>query len=57
MTMELIKLNNVTKTYHLGEIDVPVLNKPYRREELARQLRVVLGGEERVAVCDALAAR
>ncbi len=23
--MELIKLNNVYKTYHLGEIDVPVL--------------------------------
>jgi CheY-like chemotaxis protein len=30
-------------------IDVPVLNKPYRREELARQLRVVLGGGERAA--------
>src|SRR3984893_13270381 len=23
--MELIRLNNITKTYHLGEIDVPVL--------------------------------
>jgi PAS domain S-box-containing protein len=28
-------------------VDVPVLNKPYRREELARQLRLVLGGEIR----------
>src|SRR5260370_19351533 len=24
-TMELIRLNDITKTYHLGEIDVPVL--------------------------------
>jgi ABC-type lipoprotein export system ATPase subunit/ABC-type antimicrobial peptide transport system permease subunit len=24
--MELIRLNNITKTYHLGEVDVPVLN-------------------------------
>src|SRR6266849_5712782 len=23
--MELIKLDNITKTYHLGEVDVPVL--------------------------------
>src|SRR4051812_45344488 len=23
--MDLIKLNNITKTYHLGEMDVPVL--------------------------------
>src|SRR5262249_31712554 len=25
LTMELIRLQNITKTYHLGEIDVPVL--------------------------------
>ena len=31
------------KDHSLG-MDVPVLNKPYRREELARTLRVVLGG-------------
>ena len=24
-TMELIRLENITKTYHLGEVDVPVL--------------------------------
>lgn len=29
--------------YSIG-VDVPVLNKPYRREELARTLRIVLGG-------------
>jgi CheY-like chemotaxis protein len=28
-------------------LDVPVLNKPYRRDELARTLRVVLGGGSR----------
>jgi PAS domain S-box-containing protein len=28
-------------------LDVPVLNKPYRRDELARTLRVVLGGGPR----------
>jgi hypothetical protein len=26
-------------------IDVPVLTKPYRREDLAHQLRVVLGAQ------------
>jgi CheY-like chemotaxis protein len=30
-------------------IDVPVLNKPYRREDLARQLRVVLGDVGRIS--------
>ena len=29
--------------YGIG-VDVPVLNKPYRRDELARALRIVLGG-------------
>ena len=24
--MELIRLDNICKTYHLGEVDVPVLN-------------------------------
>ena len=28
-------------------VDLPVLNKPYRREELARQLQVILGDETR----------
>ena len=32
--------------YGLG-VDVPVLNKPYRRDELARTLRIVLGGGPR----------
>ena len=29
----------------IGEGELPVLNKPYRRDELARSLRSVLGGE------------
>jgi hypothetical protein len=28
-------------------VDLPVLNEPYRRDELARTLRVVLGGGPR----------
>ena len=35
-------------------LDVPVLNKPYRRDELARTLRVVLGGGPAVSSSDAL---
>ncbi len=31
----------------IGRGELPVLNKPYRRDELARSLRLVLGGGER----------
>ncbi|WP_232629964.1 PAS domain-containing hybrid sensor histidine kinase/response regulator [Methylobacterium sp. Leaf118] len=31
----------------IGRGELPVLNKPYRRDELARSLRLVLGAEER----------
>ena len=30
----------------IGRGELPVLNKPYRRDELARSLRLVLGGDE-----------
>ncbi|MFJ7441409.1 ATP-binding protein [Methylorubrum thiocyanatum] len=36
---------NLDEGQVLGRGELPVLNKPYRRDELARSLRLVLGGE------------
>ena len=36
---------NLDEGQVLGSGDTPVLNKPYRRDELARSLRLVLGGK------------
>ncbi|KAB7782681.1 ATP-binding protein [Methylorubrum populi] len=36
---------NLDEGQVLGQGELPVLNKPYRRDELARSLRLVLGGE------------
>ncbi|MGH1570487.1 ATP-binding protein [Methylobacterium sp. P31] len=36
---------NLDEGQVIGRGDLPVLNKPYRRDELARSLRLVLGGE------------
>ncbi len=36
---------NLDEGQVLGRGDLPVLNKPYRRDELARSLRMVLGGK------------
>ncbi|GJD46028.1 Blue-light-activated protein [Methylobacterium cerastii] len=36
---------NLEEGQVIGRGDVPVLNKPYRRDELANSLRVVLGGK------------
>ena len=45
--MELIRLENVTKTYHVGEVDVPVL----KGVSLNIQRGELVGGEfERVAL-------
>ncbi|MDR7040294.1 signal transduction histidine kinase [Methylobacterium sp. BE186] len=38
---------NLDEGQVIGHGEMPVLNKPYRRDELARSLRVVLGGEGR----------
>jgi signal transduction histidine kinase/CheY-like chemotaxis protein len=38
---------NLDEGQVIGQGDLPVLNKPYRRDELARSLRLVLGGEGR----------
>ncbi|MEE7450966.1 hybrid sensor histidine kinase/response regulator [Methylobacterium radiotolerans] len=38
---------NLDEGQVIGRGDLPVLNKPYRRDELARSLRLVLGGEGR----------
>ena len=36
---------NLDEGQVIGQGELPVLNKPYRRDELARSLRLVLGGE------------
>ena len=36
---------NLDEGQVIGRGELPVLNKPYRRDELARSLRLVLGGE------------
>ncbi|WP_449409713.1 ATP-binding protein [Methylobacterium komagatae] len=38
---------NLDEGQMIGRGELPVLNKPYRRDELARSLRLVLGGGER----------
>ena len=38
---------NLDEGQVIGRGDLPVLNKPYRRDELARSLRLVLAGEGR----------
>ncbi len=38
---------NLDEGQVIGHGELPVLNKPYRRDELARSLRLVLGGEGR----------
>jgi signal transduction histidine kinase/CheY-like chemotaxis protein len=38
---------NLDEGQVIGHGELPVLNKPYRRDELARSLRLVLGGEKR----------
>jgi len=38
---------NLDEGQVIGRGELPVLNKPYRRDELARSLRLVLGGSER----------
>ena len=38
---------NLDEGQVIGRGELPVLNKPYRRDELARSLRLVLGGGER----------
>ncbi|MFH6781344.1 MULTISPECIES: ATP-binding protein [Methylobacterium] len=38
---------NLDEGQVIGRGELPVLNKPYRRDELARSLRLVLGGEGR----------
>ena len=38
---------NLDEGQMIGHGELPVLNKPYRRDELARSLRLVLGGESR----------
>ncbi len=38
---------NLDEGQVIGRGDLPVLNKPYRRDELARSLRMVLGGRPR----------
>ncbi|APT34560.1 blue-light-activated protein [Methylobacterium phyllosphaerae] len=38
---------NLDEGQVIGRGEMPVLNKPYRRDELARSLRLVLGGEGR----------
>ena len=38
---------NLDEGQVMAQGEMPVLNKPYRRDELARSLRVVLGGEGR----------
>ncbi len=35
---------NLDEEQGIGHGELPVLNKPYRRDELARSLRLVLGG-------------